>query len=364
MFSSKTAWFSQSCASEAKDLWVQHGGQLEDATLAQFIFSDDWGNDDTKGFLTSPEYLKQHLAVFKSQYVLDAVRPGVQSVTLGKYFLVPNSILKCLSGSSCPNLSQGADASHHTSKSSGPLANSDPQHSQTGQMTSAKKRQQVSNISHSLPADQTACPEKRQQFSKIPQTSQADRTASPEKRQQFSKAPQTSQADQTIHTEKRQQFSKTPQTSQADRTASPEKRQQFSKAPQTLQADQTARPEKRQQFSKTPQNSQADQTASTGKSPRVSYLPHTSNRISGKIGVASSNSCQTISPVLNENQAVGVASNSKPQDKYSNTQLESSNPVTRPSVKNKPFGPGPGNASLSPVVQIRRISEKVNIIFS
>ncbi|RUS78922.1 hypothetical protein EGW08_013300 [Elysia chlorotica] len=96
LFFNQSAWFSGSCDTESSKKWVQNGGKLEDPSIAQFIFSDDWDHEDTKGFLTSSAYLKQHLAVFKSRFVLETVENGPRDVSLGNYLLVPPSVLKCI----------------------------------------------------------------------------------------------------------------------------------------------------------------------------------------------------------------------------------------------------------------------------
>ncbi|XP_005090460.1 uncharacterized protein LOC101846856 isoform X2 [Aplysia californica] len=96
MFSNKTAWFSESCHTLAQRTWVEKGGKLEDISLAQFIFSDNWECHDTNSLLTSEAYLNQHLAVFSSQYVADAAKHGSGNVILGDYFLVPDKIRECL----------------------------------------------------------------------------------------------------------------------------------------------------------------------------------------------------------------------------------------------------------------------------
>ncbi|BFZ01582.1 hypothetical protein BsWGS_04621 [Bradybaena similaris] len=92
VFDNKTAWFSCSCPDNVKKLWVDNGGKLEDVELSQFVFSDDWEHDDTKILYNSEAYLKQHLAIFSSQYVPDAVREGIDNVSLGRYFLIPGPI--------------------------------------------------------------------------------------------------------------------------------------------------------------------------------------------------------------------------------------------------------------------------------
>lgn len=74
---------------------MQHGGQLDTSDIAQFIFSNDWDHNDTKGFLTSQAYLKQHLAVLKPTFVLDAVRKeGLQNISIGNYLLIPTTVQK------------------------------------------------------------------------------------------------------------------------------------------------------------------------------------------------------------------------------------------------------------------------------
>uniref|UniRef100_A0A0B6Y8G8 BRCT domain-containing protein n=1 Tax=Arion vulgaris TaxID=1028688 RepID=A0A0B6Y8G8_9EUPU len=98
MFENKTAWFSASCHNNARQLWVENGGKLtEDVSLAQFVFSDNWEHDDTKGLGNSDAYLKQLLAIFSSQYVIDAVHNGFDKVHLGTYFLVPPAIKDSIS---------------------------------------------------------------------------------------------------------------------------------------------------------------------------------------------------------------------------------------------------------------------------
>ncbi|CAL1526985.1 unnamed protein product [Lymnaea stagnalis] len=94
MFKNKTAWFSKTCLVDSASIWAQNGGTIVNMDLAQFIFSDDWTHEDTKDISNSEAYLKEHLAVFRSQYVLDAVNNGSEKCTLGTYFLYPPDILE------------------------------------------------------------------------------------------------------------------------------------------------------------------------------------------------------------------------------------------------------------------------------
>ncbi|XP_059163277.1 uncharacterized protein LOC131946492 isoform X2 [Physella acuta] len=74
-----------------------NGGKFADVDFAQFLFSDDWNHEDTNYLYNSEAYLNQHLAIFKSQYVGDAVQSDGVNCPLGKYFLVPPEILECIS---------------------------------------------------------------------------------------------------------------------------------------------------------------------------------------------------------------------------------------------------------------------------
>ncbi|CAG5133192.1 unnamed protein product [Candidula unifasciata] len=96
IFENKTAWFSESCPDNVKKLWVDNGGKLEDVTLSQYVFSDDWQHEDTNILYNSEAYLKQHLAIFSSQYIPDALHQGIDNVSLGKYFLIPGPIKDCI----------------------------------------------------------------------------------------------------------------------------------------------------------------------------------------------------------------------------------------------------------------------------
>ncbi|XP_055059338.2 telomere repeats-binding bouquet formation protein 2 isoform X1 [Misgurnus anguillicaudatus] len=90
MFKGKTAWFSSSVEKRIHSFWVSEGGALSDWRTADYLFSDDATDEDTKRIYESEDYVKNRATVFHSHFLSTcALRQSVKSVPIGHYVLPP-----------------------------------------------------------------------------------------------------------------------------------------------------------------------------------------------------------------------------------------------------------------------------------
>lgn len=90
MFKGKTAWFSSSVEKRIHSFWVSEGGALSDWRTADYLFSDDASEEDTKRIYESEDYVKNRATVFHSHFLSTcALRQSVKFVPIGHYVLPP-----------------------------------------------------------------------------------------------------------------------------------------------------------------------------------------------------------------------------------------------------------------------------------
>ncbi|XP_038072017.1 uncharacterized protein LOC119740710 [Patiria miniata] len=97
VFNNLSAWFARSVSPRRKALWVKHGGRLVNIPDAQFIFSQDVEDWDTKSLFKTEDYLIGCLTVFHAAFIDACLKnKSAHKTTISKFLLLPKDIPKVL----------------------------------------------------------------------------------------------------------------------------------------------------------------------------------------------------------------------------------------------------------------------------
>ncbi|CAL8246790.1 unnamed protein product [Lota lota] len=90
MFRKRTAWFSNSVGQGYQKYWVSEGGHIASWRTAEYLFSEDASNPDTRRIFESKDYQRKKVTVFHSLFLCACEkRDSAGSVCIGHYVLPP-----------------------------------------------------------------------------------------------------------------------------------------------------------------------------------------------------------------------------------------------------------------------------------
>lgn len=91
LFSGKTAWFAVNVSAETKHAWFTHGGEVETAEKADYVFSERYEDEEMLQKLQLRQKdCKYPIAVFHPDFIRTVcAHESLTSVPIAKFLLLP-----------------------------------------------------------------------------------------------------------------------------------------------------------------------------------------------------------------------------------------------------------------------------------
>lgn len=94
LFTGKTAWFAVNVSADVKHAWFTHGGEVETAEKADFVFSQRFEDEEMQQKLSQRQrHCKYPVAVFHPHFIQSVcAHKSLTCVPIAKYLVLPRAL--------------------------------------------------------------------------------------------------------------------------------------------------------------------------------------------------------------------------------------------------------------------------------